>query len=84
VTIERVVSRPQLARGRGKRGGYRTIHYYGGNDIPVFLLAILKKGDRSDLSQAEKNELRKQLAGLREDYRRTIKARALELKRRRR
>lgn len=72
------------APGRGKRGGYRTIHYYGGDDIPVFLLAALKKGERSDLSQAEKNELRKELAGLAEDYRRTVKAKALELKRRRR
>lgn len=23
-------------KGRGKSGGYRTIHYYGGDDIPVF------------------------------------------------
>lgn len=70
------------APGRGKRGGYRTIHYYGGDDIPVFLLAVLKKGERADLSQAEKNELRKELAGLAGDYRRAVKARALELRRR--
>lgn len=72
------------APGRGKRGGYRTIYYYGGDDIPVFLLAVLRKGERSDLSQAEKNELRKDLAGLADNYRRAVKARALELRWRRR
>jgi hypothetical protein len=64
------------APGRGKRGGYRTVHYYGGDDIPIFLLAMLKKGERSDLSQAEKNELRKELAGLADDYRHSVAGRA--------
>jgi hypothetical protein len=35
---------------RGKRGGYRVILYYGGRDVPIFLLAAIKKGERSDLS----------------------------------
>jgi hypothetical protein len=69
------------APGRGKRGGYRTIHYYGGKDVPVFLLAVVKKGERADLSMAEKNELRKELAGLADDYRKAIRAKALELRR---
>jgi hypothetical protein len=55
-----------------------------GRTPAIFLLAALKKGERSDSSQAEKNELRKELAGLGEDFRRTVKAKALELKRRRR
>lgn len=54
--------------GKGKRGGYRVIYYYGGDDIPVFLLATLKKSERADLRQSEKNELRKELAGLKRDY----------------
>lgn len=45
-------------RGKGKSGGYRTITYYGGDDIPVFLLTVYAKGQRTDLSQAERNELR--------------------------
>ena len=69
------------APGRGKRAGYRTIHYYGGEDVPVFLLAVVKKGERADLSKAEKNELRKELAGLADDYRKAIRAKALELRR---
>jgi hypothetical protein len=68
--------------GKGKRGGYRTIHYYGGADVPVFLLAVLKKGERADLSQAEKNALKKELAGLADDYRTSFARRAGEPKRR--
>ena len=67
--------------GRGKRAGYRTIHYYGGEDVSAFLLAVVKKGERADLSKAEKNELRKELAGLADDYRKAIRAKALELRR---
>ncbi len=33
-------------RGKGKRGGYRIITYYGGEDLPVFLLNVFSKGDR--------------------------------------
>jgi hypothetical protein len=28
--------------GTGKRGGVRTVHYFGGDDVPVFMLAALK------------------------------------------
>jgi hypothetical protein len=44
-------------RGRGKRGGYRTIHYFGGADVPIFLLAVYGKGDRDNLSKTERNML---------------------------
>jgi len=37
------------------------------------LLALISKGERSDLSQAEKNELKKQLAGYTADYRAGVK-----------
>ena len=48
------------------------ITYFGGMDIPVFLLNVFAKGDRIDLSQRERNELRQELAGLAEDYRRRV------------
>lgn len=60
-------------RGKGKSGGYRVITFYSGQDVPVFLLNVFAKGDRVDLSQAERNELRKELAGLAEDYRRGVR-----------
>lgn len=31
-------------RGRGKSGGYRTIHYFGGEDVPVFVLSVYGQG----------------------------------------
>jgi hypothetical protein len=60
-------------RGKGKSGGYRVIAYYGGHDIPVFLLNVFAKGDKVDLSKSECNELRKELEGLAEDYRRGVR-----------
>ncbi len=44
-------------RGKGKRGGYRTITFYSGPMIPVFLITIFAKGERADLSQKERNQL---------------------------
>lgn len=55
--------------GTGKRGGYRTVHYYAGDDVPVFLLAVFSKGDKDNLSKAERNELAKVLSNLAAEYR---------------
>jgi hypothetical protein len=57
-------------KGKGKSGGYRVITFYGGEDIPLFLLNVFAKGDKIDLSMAERNQLRVGLAGLADDYRR--------------
>lgn len=62
-------------RGKGKSGGYRVITYFGGDDIPVFLLNVFAKGDRVNLSKAEVNELRRELSGLAEDYRKGVRRR---------
>ena len=59
--------------GRGKRGGVRTVHYFGGDDVPVFMLAVIKKGDRDNLSKAECNALRKELQGIAYAYRMSVK-----------
>jgi hypothetical protein len=56
--------------GRGKRGGARVIYLFGGVDVPVFLLAIFAKNEKSDLSQKERNALSKLSAAILEDYRR--------------
>ena len=50
--------------GKGKRGGYRVITFFSGADMPVFLLNVFAQGDKVDLTAAELNELRKELAGL--------------------
>lgn len=64
------VRKVRFARpGKGKSGRYRTIHYYAGANVPVFLLALIDKGEMANLSQAERNELRSTLEGLADDYR---------------
>jgi hypothetical protein len=44
-------------RGKGKSGGYRVITFYSGADLPVFLLTVFGKGERSDLTKGERNAL---------------------------
>jgi hypothetical protein len=56
-------------RGKGKSGGYRVVTYFAAPDIPVFMLAVINKGERANLSKAEQNELRKELSAIAEDCR---------------
>ncbi len=56
-------------RGKGKSGGYRTIHYFGGDDVPIFLLSIYGKDAKANLSGAERNELAKLLPKIAAAYR---------------
>jgi hypothetical protein len=56
------------AKGRGKSGGARAITFYGGPEMPVFLLTVFAKGDRANLSKAERNELRAALMDLVAEY----------------
>jgi hypothetical protein len=56
-------------RGKGKRGGYRVITFYSGPEVPVFLITLFAKGEKVDLTQAERNAIKRELAGLVEDYR---------------
>ena len=71
-------------RGKGKSGGYRVVTYFAADDVPVLLLALINKGERADLSQAERNELRKELQGFADDYRAGVKPRVAELRKGRR
>jgi hypothetical protein len=56
-------------RGKGKSGGYRVVTFYGGNDIPVFLLDVYGKDTQANLSRAARNELRRMLTALPEAWR---------------
>ena len=60
--------------GTGKSGGYRIVFYYGGDDVPLFLLNVFTKGDRANLSKAECNEIRVILAKMAQVYREGVKA----------
>jgi hypothetical protein len=57
------------ASGRGKRGGARVIYVFGGEDVPVFLLAAFAKNEKSDVSKAERNDLARLTADLIRSYR---------------
>ena len=63
------------AKGKGKSGGARAITYFGGRDLPVFLMAIFGKGEKANLSQAERNELRDILAHGAAEYRKGVRRR---------
>jgi hypothetical protein len=44
-------------KGKGKSGGYRSVTFYSGGAIPVFLITVFAKGDRANLTKAECNAL---------------------------
>jgi hypothetical protein len=66
-------------RGKGKSGGYRTVHYFAGDDVPVLLLALINKGERANLSKAERNALRIELEGYAEDYRKGVATKVAQM-----
>jgi hypothetical protein len=43
--------------GQGKSGGVRVIYYHHDDLMPLYLLTLFAKGDRANLSKAERNEL---------------------------
>ena len=67
-------------RGKGKSGGYRTIHYNGADDVPVLLLVLLDKGDRDNLSQGERNDLKNALQTYEREYRAGVAAKVTQLR----
>jgi hypothetical protein len=67
-------------QGRGKSGGARVITYFGGDDIPVFIIDVFAKNVKTNLSKAEANELKAMLAVLADEYRASVKRKVLQLK----
>ena len=47
------------AHGKGKSGGVRVIYYYHHEFIPIFVLTVFGKGEKSNLSKSERNDLAK-------------------------
>lgn len=56
-------------RSKGKSGGYRVFTFYSGIDIPVFIISVLAKNVRVDLTQRERNGLRQVLGEIASAYR---------------
>ena len=55
--------------GKGKSGGYRTIHDFAGGNVPIFLLGVINKSRTANLTQAERNDLAKVLPKIADAYR---------------
>ncbi len=49
-------------RGRGKRGGARTIYYYAGERGRIYFLKTYAKNEQADLSPADKRAIRVEVA----------------------
>jgi hypothetical protein len=54
--------------GKGKSGGARVIYYFHSERMPVVMLSIYAKNDKINLSQAERNELRKLIPELVKEF----------------
>jgi hypothetical protein len=55
-------------KGKGKSGGYRVITFFSGADIPVFLLNIFAKNEKTDLAPKERRVLKSVLANIVRTY----------------
>ena len=53
-----------------KRGGARVVFLFSGEDIPVFLLTVFAKNEKTDLSARERTSLIAAAQQMVEDYRR--------------
>ena len=51
--------------GRGKSGGARVIYFLHNETMPVYLLTVFAKNDKENLTQGERNELRKRVEEIR-------------------
>ncbi len=57
------------AKGKGKSGGARVVYYFHNEQIPVYLLTVFAKGDKDNLTKAERNQLAKVVKVIVEAYR---------------
>ncbi len=56
------------AQGKGKSGGVRVIYYYHNTNLPLFLLTVFGKGEKANISKAERNDLAKFTTALVKQY----------------
>ena len=58
-------------KGKGKSGGCRVITFFSGTDIPVFLLNIFAKNEKTNLTARERQVLKTVLGDMVRAYRST-------------
>ncbi|SFH82194.1 type II toxin-antitoxin system RelE/ParE family toxin [Bradyrhizobium sp. cf659] len=59
-------------RGKGKSGGYRTITFYSGETMPVFLITVFAKGEKATLTGKEAAGLKALTKLIVEEYKKKI------------
>ena len=64
-----LLKRRFAGRGKGKSGGYRALVAFLGENFPVFLLALISKGERANFSADEIAALRKEMSTLKAERR---------------
>lgn len=67
-------------RGKGKSGGYRVVHYNGSDDVPILMLVVIDKGERDNLSQDERNTLRKLVQTYDAEYRKGVTEKVAQIR----
>ena len=61
-------------KGKGKSGGDRVITFCSGSSIPVFLLNVFVKNEKTDMTAKERNTLKQILSKLVKAYNARSKA----------
>jgi len=56
------------AAGKGKRSGARVIYYYGGDHMPIYMVAIYSKSEKVDMTPAEKKAATKFVAATKRSF----------------
>ena len=56
-------------KGKGKSGGYRVITFFSGAELPVFLLNVFAKNEKTNLTLKERTVLKAVLADIVKAYR---------------
>ena len=58
--------------GRGKRGGARIVYYFHNHLLPLFLLSAYPKNQKANLSEAERNAMKRLVSALVRGYLRKV------------
>lgn len=58
------------SKGKGKSGGSRVIYFYYNETIPLFILTLISKNEKVNLSKTERNDLAKLVKELEKNYQR--------------
>jgi hypothetical protein len=49
-------------QGKGESGGVRVIYNFHNESMPLFLLSVYGKGEKANITKAERNDLAKRTA----------------------